>query len=87
MSDARPIPASSGMAYLYAHRLYVEVGHRLPNGAEGPYLLPTMGSMQDRANGLPRIPVIRTRVNKHEKKAEAAKSRLSPRAYSDMHWY
>jgi hypothetical protein len=64
MSDARPIPASSGMAYLYAHRLYVEVGHRLPNGAEGPYLLPTMGSMQDRANGLPRIPVPRTSVNK-----------------------
>ncbi len=79
--------AAPGGSDPYAGCPNVVVGYLRLDGAEGPYLLPTMGSMQDRANGLPRIPVIRTRVNKHEKKAEAAKSRLSPRAYSDMHWY
>jgi hypothetical protein len=56
--------AASGEANLYARRPYVAVGHRRPSGAKGQYRVPMLGSMQDRASDLRRIPLPRTWVNK-----------------------
>src|SRR5215208_7188928 len=64
---------------LYATPQHVVLSHAAGVASEGILSLLGVGSMQDRANELPRIPLLSTWVNKGIEKAGAA---ITPRPWS-----
>jgi hypothetical protein len=63
--DGPQCPRSAASdADIHARRPYVVVGHRRLSAMEGPYLVQTLGSIQDAVCELRRIVLLGSRVNK-----------------------